>query len=304
MMRAGDDTMAGAAPALLRSILERPGLSFAMEAHDGLSALLIERAGFEAIWASGLAISTALGLRDASEATWSQVLDQVEWMLGATRLPVLLDGDEGHGNFNTVRRLVRRASRMGVAGICLEDKTYPKLNSFLPVGQELAEASEFCARLRAAKDAQSTTAFCVVARTEALVVGRPMSEALDRAHAYREAGADAVLVHSRQPDAGEVVEFAARWRGDCPLLVVPTSFASTPSEHLAQAGFSMAIWANHTIRACLKSMRAVCERAHAEGSVAGLEGDIASLGDIFSTLDYDELQAAQRRYGLAGGLPV
>jgi phosphoenolpyruvate phosphomutase len=125
--------------ARLRSMLVSPPLAFIMEAHSGLSAKIVEEAGFEGVWASGLSISASLGLRDNNEASWTQVLDVLEFMSDATTLPILVDGDTGYGNFNNVRRLVRKLGERGIAGVCLEDKIFPKTNSFLGERQPLAD---------------------------------------------------------------------------------------------------------------------------------------------------------------------
>src|SRR6266853_5978194 len=123
-----------------KRLLQSKHLEFLMEAHNALSARIVEETGFSGIWASGLSISAALGVRDNNEASWTQVLDVVEFMSDATRVPILLDGDTGFGNFNSVRRLIRKLEQRGVAGVCLEDKLFPKTNSFLKgTAQPLAE---------------------------------------------------------------------------------------------------------------------------------------------------------------------
>src|SRR5215475_13593653 len=115
----------------LKSMIESEGVSFLMEAHSGLSAKIAEEAGFEGIWASGLSISASLGVRDSNEASWTQVLEVIEFMSDATRVPILVDGDTGHGNFNNMRRLVCKLEQRGIAGVCIEDKIFPKTNSFI-----------------------------------------------------------------------------------------------------------------------------------------------------------------------------
>src|SRR5262245_27760552 len=168
-------------------------LTFLMEAHSGLSAKIVEEAGFPGIWASGLSISASLGLRDSNEASWTQVLEVLEFMAESTALPILVDGDTGYGNFNNVRRLVRKLCERGVAGVCIEDKLFPKTNSFIGERQPLADIEEFCGRIKAGKDSQSDDDFVIVARTEALISGHGLDEALLRAAAYHAAGADAIL---------------------------------------------------------------------------------------------------------------
>src|SRR5215813_3211090 len=164
----------------LNRLIQSEGMSFLMEAHSGLSAKIVEEAGFAGIWASGLSISASLGLRDSNEASWTQVLDVLEFMTDATRLPILVDGDTGYGNFNNVRRLIRKLCQRQVAGVCIEDKLFPKTNSFVGERQPLAEVDEFCGRIKAGKDSQTDADFVLVARVEALISGHGLDEALRR----------------------------------------------------------------------------------------------------------------------------
>ena len=133
-------TRAGA----LRAALQSPDLAFLMEAHNGLSARIVEEAGFKGIWASGLSMSAALGVRDSNEASWTQVLEVLEFMADATSIPILVDGDTGYGNFNNVRRLVKKLCQRNVAGVCIEDKLFPKTNSFIGDGQPLEIGRASC----------------------------------------------------------------------------------------------------------------------------------------------------------------
>lgn len=134
----------------LRELMFSMDCTVLMEAHNGLTAKLVEEAGFEAIWGSGLSISAGLGVRDSNEASWTQVLEVLEFMNDATRLPILLDGDTGYGNFNNARRLINKLESRGVAGVCLEDKLFPKTNSLLEgddIRQPLAPIAEFCGKI-------------------------------------------------------------------------------------------------------------------------------------------------------------
>src|SRR5215211_583601 len=147
----------------LRTMLDGPGLHFLMEAHNGLSAKIAEEAGFLGIWASGLSISAALGVRDNNEASWTQVLEVVEFMSDATSIPILLDADTGYGNFNNMRRLVRKLEQRGVAAVCIEDKLFPKTNSFIKSEEQpLADLEEFTGKIKAVKDAQDDPDFSLV----------------------------------------------------------------------------------------------------------------------------------------------
>lgn len=267
-----------------------------IEVHSGLSAKIAEKAGFEALWASGLAISSLMGLRDCNEASWSQVLTVIEWITDASSLPLLVDGDTGHGNFNNARRFAAKLARCGAAGVCLEDKRFPKSNSFRGSHQTLAPIEEFAGKISAAKDAVSGYPFAIVARTEALVSQRTMAEALDRAHAYREAGADAILVHSKSSTGAEVVEFARQWKGSCPLIVVPTTYPDADRVQLHEAGISAIIWANHLVRASARAIAEVCTALQATGDPVAVTGQLATLPELFDLMNYNELDAAEQRY--------
>ena len=139
-----------------RQMLQSDQVEFILEAHNGLSAKIVEEAGFKGIWGSGLAISASLGVRDNNEASWTQVLDVAEFISDATTTPMMLDADTGYGNFNNVRRLVYKLEQIGVAAMCIEDKLFPKTNSFIDgEAQPLADIDEFVGKIKAAKDSQS-----------------------------------------------------------------------------------------------------------------------------------------------------
>ena len=282
--------------ALLREQIFAPDLAFLMEAHSGVSAKVAEEAGFQALWASGLTISTSLGLRDSNEASWTQVLEVLEYMNDATRLPILVDGDTGYGNFNNVRRLVRKLGERQIAGVCIEDKLFPKTNSFIGEGQPLADIEEFCGRIKAGKDSQCDDDFVLVARVEALISGRGMDEALRRAEAYHQAGADAILIHSKLSTASEITGFTERWGGRAPVVIVPTMYYATPTATFRQAGVSAVIWANHLMRASISAMRETARRIHDDESLVEVEGRVASVQDIFQLVGNAELEAAEKRY--------
>nr|WP_244748490.1 phosphoenolpyruvate mutase [Mesorhizobium sp. 131-3-5] len=271
-------------------------LAFAMEAHDGLSAAIAERAGFKALWASGLSISSSLGYRDANEASWSQLVDVVERISDTVDIPVLVDGDSGFGNFNNARLVARKLRQHGASGICLEDTAFPKMNSFIGDRHPLADIPEFCGRLKAVKDQVPDAEFVLVARIEALIAGRGEDEALARAQAYAEAGADAILIHSRKSNAEQIFAFTRAWQNRLPVVIVPTKYYRTPVSAYRAAGISTVIWANHNMRAAISAMRQVCDRILREESTAGIEDEVATLDELFDLLNYQELSAAEEKY--------
>ena len=281
----------------LRELLYGDPLTFLMEAHNALSARIVEEAGFDAIWASSLTIAATLGVRDCNEASWTQCLDCIEFMADATGLPILMDGDTGYGNFNNVRRAVKKMEQRGIAGVCIEDKLFPKCNSLLPGHpQPLAGVDEFCGRIKAAKDAHADPAFVLVARIEAFIAGHGLSEALRRADAYAHAGADAILIHSALRQPTEVLSFKRAWAGSLPVLAVPTKYYDAPTDAFRAHGFAALIWANQLLRSSIAAMQATAAAIGAEQSVAGVEPHIARVAEVFRLQRLEELEAAERRY--------
>ena len=280
-----------------KQLLQSKQVEFLMEAHSGLSARIGEEAGFQGLWGSGLSISAAMGVRDNNEASWTQVLEAVEFMADAARVPILLDADTGYGNFNNARRLVRKLESRGVAAMCIEDKLFPKANSFIRgEAQPLAEVEEFAGKLKAAKDTQSDPDFCVVARIEAFIAGWGLPEALKRAEAYHRAGADAILVHSKLHAPDEILAFMREWGQTCPVVIVPTMYYDTPTQVFEQAGVSLVIWANHLLRASIAAMQQAARRIFAARSIEPLEGEIVPVEESFRLQDAGELAKAEKRY--------
>lgn len=282
--------------AVFRRLLTSDDLSFIMEAHNGLSAKIVEETGFDGIWASGLSLSTALGVRDRNEASWTQVLDVLEFMSDATSVPILLDGDTGYGDFNNFRRLVKKLCQRDIAAVCIEDKIFPKTNSFIDTAQPLADVDEFCGKIKAGKDVQDDLDFSIIARVEALIAGHGIKEALRRAEAYRLAGADGILIHSKKSDAQEILEFAKEWANRAPLVIVPTKYYTTPTEAYRLDKVSLIIWANHNLRASLTAMRDTSRKIHEQQSLIEVEPKVASLADVFSIVGNDEVMDAEKRY--------
>jgi phosphoenolpyruvate phosphomutase len=281
----------------LRSLINSSELELIMEAHNALSAKIVEEAGFKGIWASGLSISAAMGVRDNNEASWTQILEVLEFMSDATSIPILLDGDTGYGNFNNARRLVKKLEQRQIAGVCIEDKLFPKTNSFIRgETQPLASIDEFCGKIKAMKDTQTDDDFVVVARVEAFIAGWGLPEALRRADAYRQAGADAILIHSKRADFEEIEAFMKEWGGRHPVVIVPTKYYQTPTARFREMGISMAIWANHNLRAAIAAMQQVSSRLYREETLLHAESCVAPLEEVFRLQGADELAEAERKY--------
>jgi phosphoenolpyruvate phosphomutase len=280
-----------------KQLLTSPSLEFLMEAHSGLSAKIVEEAGFKGIWGSGLSISAAMGVRDNNEASWTQVLDVLEFMSDVTSIPILLDGDTGYGNFNNMRRLVRKLEQRNIAAVCIEDKLFPKTNSFINSGaQPLADIEEFSGKIKAGKDSQSDDDFCIVARIESFIAGWGLKETLKRAEAYHQAGADALLIHSKLSNCDEILAFQKEWGNRCPIVIVPTMYYNTPTDVFREAGISLVIWANHLVRSSITAMQKTAAQIFQEQTLQNVEHAVVPVKEIFRLQNAEELEQAEKRY--------
>jgi phosphoenolpyruvate phosphomutase len=282
----------------LRSLLAGPDVTRVIGVSDGLTARLAERWGFDALWASGLAIAAMRAMPDSSVLTMTEFLDAAVTMRDASSLPIIADCDTGFGGVGMVMRMVEQYEARGIAGVCLEDKEFPKRNSFRG-GHRLADPQEFCAKLVAAKNAQSDPDFVVIARVESLIAGESMDETLRRARMYAEAGADAVLVHSKRDTAVQLTEFGREWRGilpEVPLVAVPTTYPAITAHELQARGYQVVIYASQLLRASLKaiddSLRVIAET----DSTLAIEDRVATLDDVFAVTGVERDDAVTRWY--------
>jgi phosphoenolpyruvate phosphomutase len=285
-------------------VLRGPNIVLAAGAHDALSAKLAEEAGFDAVWASGFGISAVQAVPDANILTLTETLDAVRRIVDAVRIPVIADCDNGYGNAINAMRTVGEFERAGAAGVCIEDNEFPKRCSFYAgVRRELVPIEEHARKIEAATTARRRPEFAVIARTEALIAGYGLEEALRRARAYAEAGADAVLVHSKHSDFSELRDFARAWAGAAPLVAVPTTYPSVGVAELEAAGFRMAIFANQALRAAIVAMREALRDIRRTGRAASVEDRIARLEEVYALVGVPELKANERRFLFAGEEP-
>ncbi|MFJ4975538.1 isocitrate lyase/phosphoenolpyruvate mutase family protein [Streptomyces coeruleorubidus] len=292
-----NDAPAGAARRL-RAALAAPRLARAMGSHSPLSARLAEEAGFDVVWSSGLEISATAGVPDANILAMGECLDSAADLASAVDIPVLADCDSGFGNVNNVIHMVRSYEARGVAGVCIEDKQFPKLNSFIEGNQDLAPLDDFAGKIRAATETR--TDMVVVARLEALISGQGMAEALRRADVYERAGADALLIHSKRKDPEEVFAFREAYAGDLPVIVVPTTYNQVTVEELEQRGFAMAIYANQALRSSIRAMRETLTRIMRDGTTLNVEPELAPLKEIFDLQRMPQMLQQQERYESLG----
>lgn len=271
-------------------------------AHDALSAKLVEEAGFDAIWASGFGLSAVRAVPDASILTKSETLDGARAMVDVTGIPVIADVDTGFGNAINAMHTVQDFEAAGIAAVCIEDNVFPKRCSFYTgVTRELAPTDEHARKIAAAKAAQRDPEFVVIARTEALIAGWGKEEALIRARAYADAGADAILIHSKHPTFDELRDVVASWDRAVPLVAVPTTYIDTPLEDLDAAGFKIVIYANQPLRAAVTAMRETLGRLK-EQKRSEAEAHIATLQDIYGLVGLSDLKENEARFLMPGGV--
>ena len=267
---------------IIRKDLESKPILKVGGAFDAMSAKLVENSGFDAIWAGSFGISATHALPDASILTMTEFLNVASNMEDACDIPIIADCDTGFGGPSNVSHMVKKYEKAGIAAICIEDKTFPKQNSFLEnTKQELLPEKDFVAKIIAAKEAKENSNFMIIGRTEALISGLGMKEAIKRANAYEKAGADAILIHSKQDSPEEVFEFSESWGGTLPLVVVPTSFPTVKLDELISHKIKMVIYANQTLRATHAIISKVLEQLKNSASINDLSIDMTSMQEIF-----------------------
>lgn len=288
---------------LLKQRIASVDLVTLMSAHNPLSARLAEEAGFDGVWASGFELSAAYGVPDASLLSMTQHLDMTRAIIDQVEVPVVADIDTGYGNAINVLHVVSAYARAGAAAVVMEDKLFPKDTSLLAGGrQELVRIAEFQGKIAAARDAGRGTKdrphdLVVIARTEALIADRGLDEALTRGRAYAEAGADLLLVHSKQKTPDEIVAFTERWDGPIPLTIVPTAYPDLTEEKIrALKKIKIVIYANHAIRAAVGAMRTVFAQIRRDGGIHRVDQEIAAVEDIFDLQRVPAMKAAEKKY--------
>ena len=266
----------------LRNGLESQSILKVGGAFDAMSAKLVENSGFDAVWAGSFAISATHALPDASILTMTEFFDVASSMASTCEIPIIADCDTGYGGPSNVSHMVRKYENAGIASICIEDKIFPKENSLLENGKnDLLSEKEFVAKILAAKEARSNKNFIIMARVEALISGAGMVEALKRATAYENAGADAILIHSKQKTPDEIFEFTDSWKGSAPLVVVPTTYDSVKISELESHKIKMVIYANQTLRVAHMAMTGLLNDLVKADHISDVKDKISTMQDIF-----------------------
>lgn len=288
----------------LREGLEGGRAVVAVGAHDALTAKLIGDHAFDAVWVSGLGVATmAHALPDLNLTTMSETLAAAVRIDGATDLPVIADCDNGFGGLGNVVRTLVEYERAGISAISIEDNLFPKRNSLLgaETKRELIPVAEQARRLRAAKQAQQSDDFVLIARVESLIAGHGVDDACTRADAYVAAGVDAILIHSRDKTLAEIDGFLSTWKGfgKIPLVAVPTLFPTFSSAQLYERGFNLVILANQPMRAAVGAIEATLARLAVDGRASDVEEDIVPVNHIFDLVGTKEAIALEDEVGPA-----
>jgi len=280
---------------LLRNKIRESSILKIGGAFDAMSAKLVEISNFDAVWAGSFAISATHAVPDASIMTMTEFLQVSKNMVDSCDIPIIADCDTGFGGPSNVSYLVKQYEQTGVAGISIEDKIFPKQNSLLENGkQELLSEKDFVAKIIAGKEAKTNQDFMIIARTEALIAGMGIDEALKRATAYENAGADAILIHSKSNTPKEIFEFCDSWKGNIPLVVVPTSYGSVTIDQLVSHNIKMVIYANQTLRIAHKSMSQLLKKLKNANSLDEVNNEISSMEEIFELQKMFEIHSQEK----------
>jgi phosphoenolpyruvate phosphomutase len=283
--------------ARLGRLLESKPLVTLMEAHNGMSGLIVERMNvkrdgrsieFDGMWSSSLTDSTSRGKPDIEAVDISSRLQGVNDIFEVTTKPLVFDGDTG-GKPEHFAFTVRSLERLGVSAVIIEDKEGLKKNSLFGTGAAQTQSSieDFQMRLSTGKQAQITDEFMVIARIESLILEVGLDDALKRAQAYVEAGADGIMIHSRSKDPGEIFEFCDQvgdLKDQVPIVVVPTTYNQVTEQELADHGVSIVIYANHMLRAAYPQMAKVATTILENGRALEAEPHLAPISDALSII--------------------
>ena len=279
----------------LRKQLESKSIVKVCGAYDSMSAKLVEFYGFDAVWAGSFAISAIHNVPDASILTMTEFFTVASNMAHTCDIPVIADCDTGYGDANNVRYLVKKYEDAGIAGICIEDKTFPKQNSLLEKGKnQLLAEKDFVAKILAANEAKQNNAFVIIARIEALISGMGIEHALQRAYAYEKAGADLILIHSKKITPEEIFEFSDSWKGSTPLVVIPTTYYSVNIDELIKHKIKMVIYANQTLRAAHFALSKLLKQMASADNMSQFQNQMSSMDDIFKLQDMYAMKSQEK----------
>jgi len=281
-----------------RRLLDTKPIIRGIEAHNGITGLIVEyvsvkrnnkREEFDFMWLSSLTDSTAKGKPDTELVDATSRFNTIHDVLDITTKPIIYDGDTG-GLTEHFPYLVRTLERLGVSGVIIEDKQGSKKNSLFgtSVNQELANPKQFARKISEGKKSQVTPDFFIIARLESLIAGKGVLDALKRAKIYIDAGADGIMIHSKEKNPSEVLAFAAAYRKfkrKVPLVVVPTTYDTVTEGQLKRAGINVVIYANHLLRSAYPAMVKTAETILSHGRAAEASKYCMPISEILTLIE-------------------
>ena len=284
----------------IKQLLSEDGLSLACGAANAMIAKLAENAGFDATWLSSFEMHAWNRFPDASILNVADYADAINKISDRINIPILVDADEGGPSAINTIRMAREYSKAGAWGMCIEDNPSPKRCSFYGMKKQLEKPEIMMGKLKAAVEKSNKDGFAVIARTESLIQGHGFDVAMERARMYIDQGIDAFLIHNKNDTPEEVLKFADIYHKanlKTPLVCVPTTYNQVTTSQLENAGFSMAIYANYSVRATVKILQHMFSNLINEGSLSAGNSDVVPMTEIFKLIAVDELKDNQKRYG-------
>ena len=279
---------------------EKDNVSLICGASNALIAKLAENAGFDGIWLSSFEMHAWNRFPDASILNVADYSDAVNKIADRVNIPILVDADEGGPSAINTIRMAREYSKAGAWGMCIEDNPSPKRCSFYGMKKELEKTSTTVGKIRAAVEKNNKEGYAVIARTEALIQGRGIDGAMERAKAYTEAGCDGFLIHNKNKTPDEVLQFAERYHKEgleTPLVIVPTTYNQMTVGQMKDAGISLAIYANYSVRATVAVVEEMFNKIVDSGTLSAGNDYAVPMTKIFDLIAVDEMKENQANYG-------
>ena len=269
-------------------------------AGNALLAEIAAKSGFDGVWISSFELHAWSLLPDANILNTTDYFDVISKISDRIDIPILVDADEGGPSTINTIRMVREYQKAKASAMCFEDNPSPKRCSFYGMKQELESPEIMCGKIRAAVEKRLNDDFAIIARTEALIQGHGHDVALERARMYNDAGCDGFLIHSKSKTPDEVLKFADMYHKAnlrAPLVCVPTTYNTVTEDELCKAGFSLAIYANCSVRAAIKVIQEIFTKIRNEKTLSSVNDDIVPMSTVFDLIRVDQLKANQERYG-------
>lgn len=285
----------------IKQLLEdKENVSLFCGASNALIAKLAENAGFDGVWLSSFEVHAWNRFPDASILNVADYSDAISKISDRIDIPILVDADEGGPSAINTIRMAREYSKAGAWGMCIEDNPSPKRCSFYGMKKELEKTKTTVGKIKAAVEKNNKEGYAVIARTEALIQGKGIDVAMERAKAYTDAGCDGFLIHNKNSTPDEVLRFAERYHRDgitTPLVIVPTTYNQITVQQMKDAGVSLAIYANYSVRATVNILQEMFTQIIDGGTLSAGNDKVVPMSTIFDLIAVDELKENQEKYG-------